>query len=452
MNGMDRCRLLPNLMHKRGSLLYCYGNAFHRYSVKNSFLLRPASCGATLANRSGRSSSKTSSFELSHADLDRLQRQRRHYYSSTPCNYSTSDNHVPRKVGRQRFYVDVGVMPCPPPWETTAKSSTSNDSMIKSPISAGVDGTDSASGVARTVLNHDSNEYRDRIMVRSPTRQLLQATTIDPPLYTSLNGYSIEDNATKTTSVCSDNWYTVTLDGRSLRTPLGRQLAVPSEALAHMIAVEWNSVQSVITPLQMPLMTLTCTALDQVAAVGGGTGAATASYQSHCLQYLQTDTICYWAEPVEDRVLYSRQQSAWQSLYSWIENDFCLGLPLPAQVYGMDYGALFASRQTSSSSRRRGGLAHDDALVNAATTWVQSLDAWHLTCLYVACAEAKSFWIAAAIVTQHVDAIAAQTAARVEEEFNIASWGLVEGQHDYDRLNSAVQLRSVSLLVKLLSV
>ena len=39
-------------------------------------------------------------------------------------------------------------------------------------------------------------------------------------------------------------------------------------------------------------------------------------------------------------------------------------------------------------------------------------------------------------------------ASRVEEEFQISCWGLVEGQHDYDRLNSSVQLHSASLFAK----
>jgi ATP synthase F1 complex assembly factor 2 len=39
-------------------------------------------------------------------------------------------------------------------------------------------------------------------------------------------------------------------------------------------------------------------------------------------------------------------------------------------------------------------------------------------------------------------------AARVEEEFQISSWGLVEGGHDYDRLNCSIQLRSGEVFTK----
>jgi ATP synthase F1 complex assembly factor 2 len=43
-------------------------------------------------------------------------------------------------------------------------------------------------------------------------------------------------------------------------------------------------------------------------------------------------------------------------------------------------------------------------------------------------------------------------AARVEEEFQIESWGVVEGQHDYDRLNCSVQMHAAVLLCNSLAV
>jgi hypothetical protein len=42
----------------------------------------------------------------------------------------------------------------------------------------------------------------------------------------------------------------------------------------------------------------------------------------------------------------------------------------------------------------------------------------------------------------------AMEASRVEEEYQISIWGLVEGQHDYDRLNGSIQLHSANLFAK----
>jgi chaperone required for assembly of F1-ATPase len=102
---------------------------------------------------------------------------------------------------------------------------------------------------------------------------------------------------------------------------------------------------------------------------------------------------------------------------------------------------------------------------------VHTLDARHLTALHSAMSEAKSFFVVWALLDQQQqvtdqkqeqpqqttspfakDLTKAIEAARVEEEFQISSWGLVEGQHDYDRLNCTVQLQAAVLLTDSLAV
>ena len=122
-------------------------------------------------------------------------------------------------------------------------------------------------------------------------------------------------------------------------------------------------------------------------------------------------------------------------------------------------------------SRKRGdekptaGLPHPGALVEAADSWTRSLDAWQLVALNSIATQAKSFLIAFAMLEgagialgdkgesraaapPFADVSDASEASRVEEEFQISVWGLVEGQHDYDRLNSSIQLHSASLFAK----
>lgn len=146
--------------------------------------------------------------------------------------------------------------------------------------------------------------------------------------------------------------------------------------------------------------------------------------------------------------------------------------------------AISLSRRGSSSSSS--GLPHPPILLNKATKWVHSLDAWMLSALYSACAESKSFFIGAALIHEAMNGIAggggrgaddesgttatstatkeeggmkrngaiirdgkwAVEAARVEEEFNIECWGLVEGGHDYDRLNCSIQMHAASFLAR----
>ena len=42
------------------------------------------------------------------------------------------------------------------------------------------------------------------------------------------------------------------------------------------------------------------------------------------------------------------------------------------------------------------------------------------------------------------------TASRLEEEFQVEIWGVVEGGHDMDRLNNAVNLSSADVFSRLL--
>src|SRR5580693_1831604 len=50
--------------------------------------------------------------------------------------------------------------------------------------------------------------------------------------------------------------FAVTLDGKPIRTPSGRQVAAPTRDIAEAIAAEWNAQIDVINPLTMPLTRL----------------------------------------------------------------------------------------------------------------------------------------------------------------------------------------------------
>ena len=338
-------------------------------------------------------------------------------------------------AGRQRFYINVDVAHCPPVWESNNNdANTKTDKKIQSPISAGVDGTNSASGVVGTLSKNNYSNQETR-------RQLLQ------PRKPGTRFADTATTTTTTTTTTNHNWYCIRLDERPLRTPLGQTMAVPSETLAYAIAAEWNcqvTAQTGIRPTQMPLMTLAATALDQ-------TSQAAEHYREQTLRFLQTDTVCYYADPIEDRALYHRQEVAWKDLHAWIKQ--WSGGYAPAVVMGHMEGVLLAKNN-------RNQLPHAPELVAAAVDFCQSLDAWHLTALHSMAAETKSFFTALALLLNHqqrslskdssavwsMDVKAAMEAARAEEEFNISNWGLVEGGHDYDRLNCSVQLHAAVVL------
>mmetsp|Transcript_31565 Transcript_31565/g.58285 ORF Transcript_31565/g.58285 Transcript_31565/m.58285 type:complete len:133 (-) Transcript_31565:523-921(-) len=131
----------------------------------------------------------------------------------------------------------------------------------------------------------------------------------------------------------------------------------------------------------MTLMTLSCTAIDQVAS-------DPTAHQVDVMRYLGNDTSCYWADPTEDRVLHRRQSKAWDGLHTSFSADL-LELPNtdlgPARAVGGGE-ALLLSRRSEGSAMS--GLPHPPILVEKAKRWVNSLDAWTLTALlFSACVE-----------------------------------------------------------------
>lgn len=323
-----------------------------------------------------------------------------------------------RIAGRRRFYKNVGIASIAPPTAKTPivnGSSSDDTNSVASPISAGVDGTQSASGVHTSIK--DTSSWSSLLNPHGKTPK---------------------------------EWHTITLDGRPLRTPLGLPLTLPSIPLALALASEWDAQKEHLRPAQMPLMTLCCTAIDQVAS-------DPQPHRMDVMRFLRNDTSCYWADPVEDRVLHRKQTTVWKGLHKSLSQDMLalsddLG---PAQAFGGEE-ALFMSRKSEGNTLS--GLPHPPILVERAQKFVNGLDAWNLAALYSACSESKSFFIGAALIfeaTQNIvgkgsnrDAKWAVTAARLEEEFNIETWGLVEGGHDYDRLNASIQMHSASFLAQ----
>ena len=355
-------------------------------------------------------------------------------------------------AGLQRFYRRVDIRPLEASEDPLSNvkgtnNSPSNSNTAASPIAAGVDGSLSATGV-----HHPTDTTRATAIQHLRPR----------PVWTTPEEHAVDLSKQPQNNNFNDiTWYGVTLDKRLVQTPMGTTLAVPSEGLAAAIAAEWEAVQAPtgIQPTQMPLMRLACTALDQ-------TSHQMSIYQQQCLQFVPTDTLCFWADPADDtdRPLYQAQTDHWTDLHERV-----------TQVTG---GAALATAMGSTESvLARRGLPHPPAIHQYASWFVEHLDAWHLTALHQLATEAKSFWLAWALLTQLSSVSSSSSssssaaaaaissiplwngqvdkaihALRLEEEVQIEQWGLVEGAQDYDRLNASVSVRAALLLRETLAL
>ncbi len=100
----------------------------------------------------------------------------------------------------------------------------------------------------------------------------------------------------------------VALDGKPLRTPARAALLVPTAALAHAIADEWNAVADRIDPRAMPLTGLANAAIDRVMPDAPAFAARLAAWG-------QSELIAYRADGPPSLV--AAQAEAWDSWAAW---------------------------------------------------------------------------------------------------------------------------------------
>ena len=186
---------------------------------------------------------------------------------------------------------------------------------------------------------------------------------------------------------------TVLLDTRPVRTPGKALLALPTPALATAVAAEWAEQGEEIRPPAMPLMSLSCTAIDLVRPRRPEVVAEVAGFG-------ETDLICYWSE--EPPELAERQRLLWQPLIDWaaLTHD----APLRATT------SILPQPQP------------DDAL-RALTRAVEAHDDFALSGLATAVKAAGSLVVGLAMAEGHLTPDAAFEAAELDSTFQIEAWG-----------------------------
>jgi len=100
----------------------------------------------------------------------------------------------------------------------------------------------------------------------------------------------------------------VLLDGMQLRTPGKLVLALPTKALAQIVAAEWEAQEEHINPSVMPVTRLVNVAIEQ-------TVNRREDLIAEARRYAETDLVCYRAP--QPRILKERQSAAWDVWRDW---------------------------------------------------------------------------------------------------------------------------------------
>ena len=131
--------------------------------------------------------------------------------------------------------------------------------------------------------------------------------------------------------------FTVTLDGRPVRTPAKAPLIVPSLAMAEAIAAEWDAQVETVDPREMPVTRGANAAIDKVRIQHDEVAELLAAYGD-------SDLLCYRADSPE--ALVARQAEAWDPLLDWLEEAF--GVRLTVQS-----GVMYVAQPPAALARLR---------------------------------------------------------------------------------------------------
>ena len=193
--------------------------------------------------------------------------------------------------------------------------------------------------------------------------------------------------------VASGSGYALTLDGRAMKTPGKRTLAVPTQALADAIGEEWAAQKEVINPATMPLTRISNTAIDAVSDCMNEVAGDIAAYAG-------TDLLCYRASSPCELAL--RQAASWDPLLDWAGSAFGMTFKVVTGVAAVEQPA----------NVRRGVLA---ALNQSCP--------FKLSALHVMTTLTGSAVLALAHEAGRISMAEAWAAAHLDEDWQIEHWG-----------------------------
>jgi chaperone required for assembly of F1-ATPase len=193
----------------------------------------------------------------------------------------------------------------------------------------------------------------------------------------------------------TDGGFTVTLDGKPIKTPSGRTVIVPVRSLAEMIAAEWNAQGEFIEPLTMPA---TRFANSVVQGVADNVDAVA----DDVAKYFSSDLLSYRAGHPEELV--ALEATHWDPVLFWAKD--ALGAH-----FILAEGVMHVRQPDSAVAAARGALPGDP---------------WAIAALHLITTLTGSALLALALFRGVIDPEQAWAAAHVDEDWNAEKWGVDE--------------------------
>ena len=185
----------------------------------------------------------------------------------------------------------------------------------------------------------------------------------------------------------------IALDGRGVKTPMKAKMILPSRALADAIAAEWNAQEEFINPAAMPLTKLANTAIDRA-----GTERKFVAWQ--VVEFSGSDMVCYRADAPANLV--ALQSSAWDPVVAWATENL-------GAKFNMVSGVMHSAQSAET--------------IAAVEAYVAKLSNFELTVAHNLTTLTGSALLGLMLTAKAISAEAGWTAAHIEEDFQIATWG-----------------------------
>jgi chaperone required for assembly of F1-ATPase len=216
----------------------------------------------------------------------------------------------------------------------------------------------------------------------------------------------------------AEGGFTVTLDGKPIKTPSGRTVIVPARSLAETIAAEWNAQREFIDPLTMPVTRF-------ANSVVQGVVENVAAVSDDVAKYFGSDLLFYRAGHPEGLV--AREAAHWDPILFWA-----------AKTLGAHFmlaeGVMHVRQPPSAIAAARGALPADP---------------WAIAALHVITALTGSALLALALFHGVIDPDQAWAAAHVDEDWNAEKWG-VDEEMAARRAAKLVDFNAVAAVLKAL--
>ncbi|PWT93849.1 MAG: ATPase [Proteobacteria bacterium] len=193
----------------------------------------------------------------------------------------------------------------------------------------------------------------------------------------------------------ADGDFVITLDGKPIRTPSGRQVVIPARALADAVAAEWAAQGETIDPVTMPLTRIANSVvegvIDRVALVS-----------DDLAKYFESDLLFYRAGHPEGLV--AREAAHWDPVLFWA-----------AETLGAHFilseGVMHVKQPDEALKAARAALPGDP---------------WSVAALHMVTTLTGSALLALALAHGVRNADQVWAAAHVDEDWNAEQWGVDE--------------------------